>query len=95
MEYKPDKPIWKSYVFHNNKCFFVSTIERDYETFAGISRGQETLVWEYDWDKRERLGIKILYQGGHICDHQAVCRCLINWGEIPDEEDERWKRFRY
>ena len=95
MEYKLYKPIWKSYVFHNNKCFFVSTIERDYETFAGILRGQETFVWKYDWDKRVRLGIEILHQGGRICDHQAVCRCLINWGEIPDEEDERWKRFRY
>ena len=93
MEYEPNKRIWKSYVFHADKCFFVSTIERTYETYAGPSRGQETLVWAYDWDKSERLG-GILYQGGHVCDHQAACRCLINWGEIPDEDDERWKRFQ-
>lgn len=92
MNYTPDKPIWKSYVFFENKCFFVSTIERDYETIEGTTRGQETLVWAYDWEKRERIG-EILYHGGHIVDHQATCRCLINWGEIPDEEDERWERF--
>ncbi len=89
----PDKPIWKSFVFFEDKCFFVSTIERDYDTYEGVSRGQETLVWEYNWEKRER-GDKIIWYGGHICDHQAVCRCLINWGTIPSEEDERWGRFR-
>ena len=95
MDYTPGAPVWKSYIFFRDKCFFVSTIERDYDTYAGRSRGQETLVWAYDWEKRERVGDRILYQGGHICDHQAACRCLINWGEIPDEEDDRWQRFRH
>lgn len=85
--------IWKSYVWHENKCWFVSTIERDYETYEGIHRGQETIAWEYDWETSKRG--KMVGQGGHICDHQAICRCLINWGEIPDEDDERWERFRY
>lgn len=89
---EPDARIWKSYVWHKGKCFFVSTIERDYHTAAGTIRGEETMVWTYDWEKHER-GDKIIYHGGHICDHQAACRCLINYGEIPDEEDERWKRF--
>ena len=51
MEYIPEKLIWKSYVWHDGKCYFVSTIERTYDTYAGSTRGQETLVWEYDWEK--------------------------------------------
>jgi len=88
---EPDNRVWKSYVWHEGKCYFVSTIERDYDAGEYISRGQETLVWDYDWDKAERG--EMIGQGGHICDHQAICRCLINWGEIPDEDDERYQRF--
>jgi hypothetical protein len=85
-------PVWKSYVYHRGKCFFVSTIERGYDTYSGVTRGQETMTWECDPETLERGNM--IHQAGHICDHQAVCRCLINFGEIPDEEDERWTRFR-
>jgi hypothetical protein len=93
MENNPDKPIWKSFVFFKDQCFFVSTIERDFETIEGLTRGQETLVWKFDWKEQKRVG-EIIYYGGYIRDHQAACRCLINWGEIPEEDGERWKRFR-
>lgn len=83
--------IWKSYVWHGEKCWFVSTIERDYDTYGGIYRGYETLAWEYDWDKAERGAL--VHQAGHVCAHQAVCRSLINWGEIPERDDERWTRM--
>jgi hypothetical protein len=88
---EPDKRIWKSYVWHEDKCFFVSTIQRTYETWGGYSRGQETITWEYDYKNHKRG--KLIHQAGHVCDHQAVCRCLINWGEIPNEDDERWERM--
>ena len=92
MEIEKDNRIWKSYVWHEEKCFFVSTIEREYDTYEGTMRGQETLAWIYDWEKSERG--ELIRQAGHICDHQAICRCLINYGEIPDEDDERYLRFR-
>ena len=88
---EPENRIWKSYVWHNDKCYFVSTIERDYDVGGYISRGQETMVWEYDWDTATRG--EWIHQAGHICDHQAICRCLINYGEIPDEDDDRYQRF--
>ena len=49
-----DERIIKSYVWHENKCFFVSTIERDSSAMLGPRRYNETLVWEYDWAKHER-----------------------------------------
>lgn len=87
-----DRRIWKSYVWHKNKCWFVSTIERDFTTYAGVHRGQETLVWEYDYHKAERG--KLIRQAGNICDHQTICRNLINDGVIPGEDDVLWDRFR-
>ncbi len=88
---RPDVPVWKSYVWHKDKCFFVSTIERTFETAAGSTRGHETLVWDYHWEKHE-CG-KLLHQAGGISDHKQICHCLIAEGLLPDENDERTKRF--
>lgn len=87
----PSVPVWKSYVWHKDKCFFVSTIERNYDTQVGTIRGLETIVWEYDWDKNERG--EMLHQADGILDHKNICHCLIAEGLIPDENDERTKRF--
>jgi len=91
MEYMLNKPIWKSYVWHEGKCYFVSTIERTFDTYEGSMRGQETIVWAYDWDKSERG--EMLHQAGNICDHKQICHCIIAEGMMPDENNERTKRF--
>jgi hypothetical protein len=47
--------VMQSYVWHDGKCFFVSTIDR--QSSAALSQGgtyAETLVWDYDYEKRER-----------------------------------------
>ena len=88
---RPNVPVWKSYVWHKDKCFFVSTIERTFDTYEGSTRGLETLVWAYDWEARERG--KLLHQAGGICDHKEICHCLIAEGLFPDEDDECTKRF--
>jgi hypothetical protein len=88
---RPNVAVWKSYVWHKDKCFFVSTIERTYDTYAGSTRGQETLVWEYDWDNRERG--KMLHQAGNVHDHQQICRCLIAEGLFPNEDNQQTARF--
>jgi hypothetical protein len=91
MDDQPNKPVWKSFVWHKEKCFFVSTIERTFDTYEGSIRGEETLVWEYDWEKSVRG--KLLHQAGGIIDHKQICHCLIAEGLFPDEDDERTKRF--
>jgi hypothetical protein len=86
-----NKRIWKSYVWHGDKCYFVSTIERTFDTCGGSRRGQETLVWDYDWDKSERGDL--VHQGRGVCDHERICRCIIAEGIMPDEDDPRTARF--
>jgi len=90
--YTPDKAVWKSYVWHGSTCFYVSTIERTYDTYEETSRGYETIVWEYDWANSKRGNI-LLYQAGGIVDHQQICRCLIAEGALPDKDNEKTKRF--
>ena len=87
-----DDKVWQSYVWHEDKCFFVSTIERDYDTYEGTTRGEETLVW--DWNYESRIRGKLLYQAGGVLDHQAICRCIINDGVIPDRDSDKFLRFR-
>ena len=78
-------PILKSYAFHGTDCWFVSTIERDYDTFEGVCRGSETLVWEYNWDKSERG--YLVHQGGGIGEHINICKSLTRTGKFPAEEE--------
>ena len=80
LEHTANKTIWQSYVWYEDKCFFVSTIERNFDTYEGTMRGMETLVWEYDFETRKRG--KIIYQAGGVHDHQSVCRCLIAIGMV-------------
>ena len=77
------KSICLSYVHYEEKCWRVSTIEREYYTFEGRSMGEETLAWEYD-QVNKRMG-KQVYQGCGLNDHIEVCRSLINDGEIPKD----------
>lgn len=91
MEERPNTPLWKSYVWHKEKCFFVSTIERTYDLLQGSVRGLETIVWEYDWDKAERG--KMIDQSGGIKDHIRTCHCLIAEGIVPDENNPLTARF--
>jgi hypothetical protein len=83
--------VWKSFVFHKDKCFFVSTIERIFDLYCGETRGLETMVWDYDWPTARRGDL--LHQAGGVVDHQQICRCLIAEGLFPNEDDERTKRF--
>lgn len=87
-----NKRVWKSYVFHDDKCWFVSTIERWYDTAIGGTIGLETLVWEYDWEKNER-GPQVFHCGG-LDEHHAICRCLHGFGVVPSgDDDDRYTRF--
>ncbi len=79
----------KSYVFHEDKCFFVSTIERDSSSFIWDRRYNETIVWTYDWAEGVR-GDMICqdedYQGS-IRTHNRICEELYKLGHIKEEEN--------
>lgn len=91
MNDQPNIPIIKSYPYHGDKCWYVSTIERTYDTCAGSSRGQETIVWECDPKTFERG--KLIHQAGGIHEHVIICRCLVAYGRIPDEDHVDYRRF--
>ena len=83
-----DNSVIKSYVWHNGKCFFVSTIERDSSAMLNPGRYNETIVWEYDWAKAERG--KMIHQGedgkGCIGTHLRVCKDFYLCGMASDIE---------
>lgn len=76
---RPNKEILQTYVYYDDRAFFVSTIERDYATIAGVVRGEETLVWDIDAETNERG--EILYQAGNVSEHFEICKQLTQSGE--------------
>ena len=48
-----EERVIKTFVWHDGKCYFVSTINRPSSAIYG-GRFAETIVWEYGWDERER-----------------------------------------
>ena len=89
-DYTPDQRIIKSYVWHGNNCFFVSTIERDSSAMLGPRRFNETIVWAFDWEKNESGELISTLGGsrGSIFTHLQVCQFLHDTGrpEIPEDE---------
>lgn len=83
-----DIRVIKSYVWHGDDCFFVSTIERDSSAALDPGRYCETLVWRYDWDARKEG--QMLYQRDcvrkSIRQHLAVCQELFDTGELAPEQ---------
>lgn len=89
-EITPDAKVIKTYVWHQGKCFFVSTIERDSSAMQCPGRFNETMVWEYDWKTAER-GAWIFQDGcakGSIRLHQQVVERLYATGNPNEPETE-------
>jgi len=85
-----DDRLIKSYVWHDDKCFFVSTITRDSSSIMG-GRYAETIAWDFDWDNNKRGDI-IGEASGYpdtISSHQNVCKMLFDTGKCEvDEADD-------
>jgi len=68
-------PIIKTYIYKDDKRYFVSTIERDSSAQLGPGRYNETLV--FDWPEDEKAG-KLVSQNedckGFIDAHFLACR---------------------
>lgn len=83
-----DESIIKSYVWHGEKCFYVSTVDRDSSAMLGPTRFAETIVWEFDWKTNERGALIHMDEGcrGGIRVHLRVCERIHNTGN-PEEEE--------
>ena len=80
----------KTYAWHGDKCFFVSTIERDSSAMVHPPpRFNETLVWDYDYATSVKAEIVAMAGGGPAFDqHFEVCRQLCAHGKYVDAERE-------
>lgn len=82
-----DKRLIKSYVWYEDKCFFISTINRDSSAMYGPRRFAETIIWAYDWEKRERLQILDTFgdSEGRVSKHLNICKQISETGEYFDD----------
>ena len=84
-----DVRLIKSYVWHGDKCYIVSTIDRDSSSEQG-GRFSETMVWEFDWNKNER-GKHIAFSDGglesHIGRHLKLCQRIFDSGTFEETEE--------
>lgn len=78
-----DERVIKSYIWHEDKCFFVSTIERDSSATEAPGRFCETIVWDYDWTTGKRGAIVYQTEDGAGCinAHILVCQRVFKWGD--------------
>jgi hypothetical protein len=86
----PDERKIKSYVWHGDECFFVSTIERDSSATmeAPASRFHETLAWEYNWETTERGAIVMQDGSGEaFAQHYRVCEHLFRCGNVAQDDE--------
>jgi hypothetical protein len=86
-----DETRFKTYVWHGDECFFVSTIERDSSAMMDPPpRFHETLVWAYDYRLGVRLGDVLYYEGNGPAfkQHTEVVRQLFETGKYVQESDE-------
>lgn len=69
-----DKVI-QSYVWHEGKRYFISTIERDCSAIEYPHRYNETIVWEWEEGKTERGEMLIQDEDikGSIRKHLEIC----------------------
>ena len=83
---KGDIRIIKSYVWHEDKCFFISTIDRNYSAMDG-GRYAETMAWDFDWGTDKRGDI--IAQGGDIegfiRTHLNMCQQFHDNGEYSND----------
>jgi len=79
--------ILKSYAWHGNSCFFVSTIERESSDMEGPRRFNETVVWTFDWSARKNGNLIHTADDsrGSIREHLRIVESYIKTGAAPDE----------
>ena len=81
--------IIQSYIWHDGKAFFVSTINRESSAMYGGTYA-ETMVWEWDEKTRERGKIVGQDEGSadSIYAHQRMCKRIHETGKTSADDEE-------
>ena len=81
--------IIQSYVYHGDKCWFVSTINRESSSMCGGTYA-ETMVWE--WNEKEMKRLDMVFQDEHVTDsifsHIKICKRINETGDPQENEDD-------
>jgi hypothetical protein len=79
----------KSYIWHGEQCFFVSTIDRDSSAPEG-GVFSETMIWEFSWEENKRGKRVGEFSGssGSLTKHILCCQCLHDDGNLKAMRDE-------
>lgn len=83
-------PQVQSYLWHGDRAFFVSTIERESSAIAAPGRYNETMAWEWDPTTKERgeiVGMDETVKGS-LAAHYRVVDALYVTGTMPTYEPE-------
>jgi hypothetical protein len=85
-----NKSLITSYVLHNGKCFFVSTINR--ESSAMEAHGMtyaETMAWELDLETKKNGNIVAQDEAAtdSLRGHFRVCEKLFVTGKFYEDEE--------
>ena len=85
-----DNTLIQSYVSHDGKRFFISTIDRESSSPLG-GRYAETMVWRWDKGDEQRGEMLSMHDDmrGSIRTHQAVESAYFSFGRIPDDEADK------
>ena len=85
-----DTRLIKSYVWHGEECFFVSTITRDSSAMLGPRRFSETIVWKFNWMNNEQGEQVSMHSGSPdtYFTHLQVCQFLHDTGKTESEVNE-------
>ena len=86
-----NEPLIKTYIWHDDRCFFVSTIGRDLSAAElPLLRFAETIAWRFDWAENKRLE-SVAEEGaslrGAFDSHMEVCRQLRDKGRYEVSDD--------
>ena len=76
----------QSYVWHGDKCFFVSTINRASSAYMCDGMYTETMAWTFDISD-ETIGDEIVMASGplgSIFQHIEMCKQLHETGTIEE-----------
>lgn len=86
-----DKTLAQTYVWHGEKAFYVSTINRTSSAALAYRRiYSETMVWEWNSETKQRCDL--IGQDEHCKDslyaHQRMVQRLFNTGKCEEPDDD-------
>lgn len=78
-----NETVIQTYVWHKDRRYFISTIERDCSAVSVQTRYNETIVWDWPAGQEKRGALIFIDEdmAGSIANHVRICNLIYNHGE--------------